>query len=362
MQIRYPDYYKKFRCIAGDCPDTCCAGWEIAVDRASEERYRQVQKTIANREFAKKLEKYVKGGRILSEGVTCPFLDSDGLCEMYLELGEESLCHTCARHPRHLEDYGNLHEMVLLLSCPEVTRLVLEENGDGFYVRDLPEKQGNMDGIDEDLLELLLQVRALIWEISRKQELSIDERMALVLSLAHDIQRRLLAYDWTGIERTLKRYGKPEAAAQFFAQWNGAAAERNALMTDFVCEFGKLDIICRGWTEMIKQIPVKQEQRYVQGQEHMDFERVFSYFIYSFFLGALYDEDILTKVKMAVMCTMMIEELYAVEAEPIPLETRVNICHALARQIENSDENRAALETMLKCKTFSARRIINALL
>ena len=27
MQYIIPHYYKKFACIGGDCPDTCCAGW-----------------------------------------------------------------------------------------------------------------------------------------------------------------------------------------------------------------------------------------------------------------------------------------------------------------------------------------------
>lgn len=26
MQYIIPHYYKKFVCIGGDCPDTCCAG------------------------------------------------------------------------------------------------------------------------------------------------------------------------------------------------------------------------------------------------------------------------------------------------------------------------------------------------
>ena len=153
MEIRYPNYYKKFHCIAGACPDTCCAGWEIPVDKASERRYRQARKSgdIQNQDFARKLKKHVKHGRIISEDVTCPFLNQDGLCEMYIELGPESLCHTCARHPRHMEDYGNLHEMLLLLSCPEAARLILEENTGGFYIRTVPERQGNVDGIDEEL-------------------------------------------------------------------------------------------------------------------------------------------------------------------------------------------------------------------
>ena len=30
MEYVYPDYYRQFTCIGGECPDTCCAGWEIA--------------------------------------------------------------------------------------------------------------------------------------------------------------------------------------------------------------------------------------------------------------------------------------------------------------------------------------------
>ena len=32
MIIEYPDYYEKFKCVGGDCKDTCCAGWEIDID------------------------------------------------------------------------------------------------------------------------------------------------------------------------------------------------------------------------------------------------------------------------------------------------------------------------------------------
>ena len=31
MQYIIPHYYKKFACIGGDCPDTCCAGWQIMI-------------------------------------------------------------------------------------------------------------------------------------------------------------------------------------------------------------------------------------------------------------------------------------------------------------------------------------------
>ena len=39
MRYLKPHYYDKFVCTAGDCPDSCCAGWQIMIDETSLERY-----------------------------------------------------------------------------------------------------------------------------------------------------------------------------------------------------------------------------------------------------------------------------------------------------------------------------------
>lgn len=404
MEIRYPNYYRKFHYIAGECPDTCCAGWEISVDPCSEKRYKDALKSgrIQDKAFAKKLKKHIKNGRIISDGETCPFLNQNGLCDMYIELGPESLCHTCARHPRHMEDYGNLHEIVLLLSCPEVARLVLEENDGGFYTRNLLERHGNMDGIDEDLLECLLQMRELVWKISSDSNLSVDVQMMLAVALAHDVQRQIRRKDYEGCREVIKRYGRPDSANQFVAQWQetkevhemqsvqaarcaedvgGANAdserrERFDLMVDFMEELAGLDTICRDWPEMLENCrsslyhsktsrsdyAKKRARLWAEHPEtSRELQNIFEYFTYSFMLPALYDGDVLTKMKMAVLCTMAVEELYVAAGTDLTPAEKINICHALARQIENSDENRGVLEQFLKTETFRARRNINAL-
>ena len=38
-----PDYYKEFQCIADRCEDTCCAGWQIVVDKKSLKKYKKVR-------------------------------------------------------------------------------------------------------------------------------------------------------------------------------------------------------------------------------------------------------------------------------------------------------------------------------
>ena len=32
MKIVKPDFYDRFRCLAGACPDSCCHEWEVDVD------------------------------------------------------------------------------------------------------------------------------------------------------------------------------------------------------------------------------------------------------------------------------------------------------------------------------------------
>lgn len=34
--------FQSFQCIAGACPDTCCAGWEVDLDDDTVRRYRSI--------------------------------------------------------------------------------------------------------------------------------------------------------------------------------------------------------------------------------------------------------------------------------------------------------------------------------
>ena len=43
MRYLKPHFYDQFTCTAGDCPDTCCAGWQIVIDEDSLERYGKEQ-------------------------------------------------------------------------------------------------------------------------------------------------------------------------------------------------------------------------------------------------------------------------------------------------------------------------------
>ena len=98
MKNIYPSYYKKFRCVADKCPDTCCAGWEVVVDPPSERRYRAESASIGDK-LRDVLTVDEDGDTVFrSEGGRCPFLLGSGLCELYCELGERALWGASARH------------------------------------------------------------------------------------------------------------------------------------------------------------------------------------------------------------------------------------------------------------------------
>ena len=125
MQYTYPDYYKEFTCIAGKCPDTCCAGWQIVIDDATLTQYSEISNEHPFKErlnqsidWDEEVFKQDKCGR-------CAFLNDENLCDLYTALGEENLCHTCSTYPRHIEEFEDLREVTLSLSCPEVARILM---------------------------------------------------------------------------------------------------------------------------------------------------------------------------------------------------------------------------------------------
>jgi len=130
LKIFAPDYYRDFRCIAGDCGHSCCIGWEIDVDEETAEIYKKVPG-----DFGKKLRENIdfseEGGSFrLCENDRCPFLNDKNLCEIYINLGEEALSQICSDHPRFRNYYESRTEIGLGLCCEEVARLVLtKESG-----------------------------------------------------------------------------------------------------------------------------------------------------------------------------------------------------------------------------------------
>ena len=171
MKRMAPRYMRDFKCIADKCRHSCCIGWEIDIDEESLENYRRVEG-----EFGKRLAENISlDGESacfrLGKDERCPFLNECGLCDIYTELGEESLCQICTDHPRFYNEIAGRLEMGVGLCCEAAARLVLcQEEPLTFEVL---EDDGEECPTDE-FEALILEKREALFDALQKSS-SVDE-------------------------------------------------------------------------------------------------------------------------------------------------------------------------------------------
>lgn len=119
--VTAPRYLDRFRCVAAACEDTCCRGWNVAVDPATLARW---EAALGPARVAATVDVERRRLRLLPDG-DCAQLDGDRLCGLHRELGEDALPDTCALFPRVLQQAGDHREATASLACPEIARLSL---------------------------------------------------------------------------------------------------------------------------------------------------------------------------------------------------------------------------------------------
>lgn len=172
------------------------------MDRETEKTYQKLRK--GKSELAERLRRSVRRRLIIPDGDRCPFLAGDGLCDLCREYGEAAMTRTCRRYPRHVEDFGDIHEVELLCSCPEAARLILSEDF-RLITRNMPERKGNTDGIDEERLALWFSVREQVFAMAGDRRMPLWARMRRILAFCHDVQGRLRREDTAGVEALVER-------------------------------------------------------------------------------------------------------------------------------------------------------------
>lgn len=176
MKWLAPDYYPRFACIGGRCRHSCCIGWEIDIDPESLARYQ-----AEDGPFGERLRQGIRDGSFrMDEGGRCAFLNPDGLCEMILHLGEESLCHICADHPRFRNHFSHCTELGLGLCCEEAARLIVFHQPPTRLI--LLEEDGTADAPTAEE-KAFLSRRDYLLALLQKRQLSIPERLRRALAL-----------------------------------------------------------------------------------------------------------------------------------------------------------------------------------
>ena len=82
MLYTRPDYYEEFECIADKCEDTCCAGWQIVIDRETLKKYTKIKGDFRKRMF--RSVNWFTGTFKQDREKRCAFLNDRNLCDLYL--------------------------------------------------------------------------------------------------------------------------------------------------------------------------------------------------------------------------------------------------------------------------------------
>lgn len=131
MKNYQPDYYNKFKCIADKCSITCCQEWKIAVDNATNRKWKKLSADKVSGK-SDNLSSYTchKDGSLviqLDEKHRCPFLSKDKLCHLVMTYSDEVLSETCTLFPREIHRFSTHEERTLMPCCPAVIDLWREK-------------------------------------------------------------------------------------------------------------------------------------------------------------------------------------------------------------------------------------------
>ena len=83
MLVRMPDYAETFQCLAGDCPHSCCIGWEVVLDEEHTALYEAVEGALGEKLRAAMAVDDEGDVCFPLRGGRCPFLNRENLCEIH---------------------------------------------------------------------------------------------------------------------------------------------------------------------------------------------------------------------------------------------------------------------------------------
>ena len=302
MKVFAPNYYKKFSCIADKCKHSCCIGWEIDIDDETFEQYKN-----NNTEFGRKLNDYIIINDDcacfkLTDNDRCPFLNKNNLCEIILNLGEESLCQICSDHPRFKNFYGDKVEIGLGLTCEEAARIIINENENIELIE--IDKNQEIGNIYEDEIEFF-KIRNEIFKIIECED-SFESAIERLLDKFNIKTPKKSVYNWVDIYLKLER----------------------------------LDNV---WSEMLERIKSTDDIQFTLPCTYKkELKNLLIYFIYRHLGESVYDGNFNGRLLFAIISCYMISTLcrigYNIE----------DVARMYSSEIEYSDENLNTLIELLQ--------------
>ncbi len=329
MKVTKPWFYDKFVCTADKCTDNCCIGWEIDIDDVSIERFKN-----AEGEFGERLRSaiHTEGGCpafALCEGERCALLREDGLCELILNMGENSLCDICALHPRFFGWYNERKNAGIGLCCEEVCRLLFSDKEPLRFVEE------EIDEPYED--EFPSDAVSRFWSFQNALIQLLQDRKT-------DFGKRLNSF----ADVSMKLQGRLDGICQ-----GGVSAEAfdiGDLLDELFKLYGECESVNSEWEEALKALIDSKAEICAElptflsesRDEIWRYEHIAVYTCFRYVMSGIYETDLLSKAYMVcfmVLGSVLLDCLTYIKKGKVSEWDRIINLKLLSKQFEYSEEN-----------------------
>lgn len=384
MKVRVPDYFKDFKCIASECEDTCCAGWGIVIDDETYKKYEKVEGAFGDRLRSEIVHDAGENIFVL-KGNDCPFLNENKLCDIYNEVGEDALCYTCREYPRYTETFGTLREVGISLSCPEAARIILRDQMKAaFELSENDEEVSTYNDINDKLYIELMECRKIIFDIIQNRNIGLNNRVAVVINFTKEIQDKIDESEILDIKFVREKYSNESFVKEVISnlqKYKNKENDKYNNIHEFINVFKRLKHITPndplGLDDAIRYFWQSEDDKEVYLAKHKSFnkyyedsmykfEHILVYFIFRYFMKAVFDYDVSAKMKTAIVSYLMIKELCVVrftEEGELTDADIVDISHMYSKDIEHLEENIEALAEIFETnEVFAVDEILKVLM
>lgn len=334
MILRMPMYCKNFICIADKCKDNCCIGWEIDIDKKTAKYYKNI-----NGIFGDKLKNNITSSEqpcfILGDNERCPFLNSQNLCDIILNLGEENLCQICTDHPRYYEWFENIKEGGIGLCCEESARIILSQNTPlTFWDRETENESA--DEYDIELYNCLHQSRDKIIKHLESKNIPLKNRICDILEYTENLQFRTDNNNFDVSE---------------IHSFSGFSTPNFKSILEFLLTLEPID---DKWIPYLES-KIKMYNEVMNSKDKFEkdnskisqyLQNIAVYFVWRYFLKGVFDGEFLSRIKICAISTAILGYLFCCEwlkKNTLSFEDCVEISKNYSKEIEYCEENLYAL-------------------
>lgn len=330
MILRMPAYCGEFRCIADQCRDSCCIGWEIDIDSDTAAFYDTVEGPFGERLNAN-ITADSPRSFILDGQERCPFLNDRNLCDIILQLGEAHLCQICDEHPRYYEWFEGVKEGGIGLCCEEAARLILTQKRPlTFREREIPEESADI--YDPELFACLCGARERILAHLEDGTIPLGMRIRHVLFYAEDLQSRT----------DQGMYAVPDIAPEAGAAQPDLPAIFALLqgMEPMAAGWQPRLAVCAGMYDRVKAAAGDFAAAHPEVSQYL--QNMAVYFVWRYFLKGVFDEEFLSRIKFMAVSTAVIGYLFVcrwLEQGTLSPEDCAEIAKDYSKEMEYCQEN-----------------------